>query len=71
MACSIWEFLTFPPEILEDRLRTMNFQAREHGRLEALRQHELTVTAPPMPEGRFAAIEARLLDLEDRLASRN
>ncbi len=40
MAYSIWELLTFPPEVLEERLRRMTFQEREAERLEALREFE-------------------------------
>ena len=42
MAYSIWELLTFPPEVLEERLRTMTFQDREAERLEALQRFEET-----------------------------
>ena len=40
MAYSIWELLTFPPGVLEERLRTMTFHEREAERLEAKRQAE-------------------------------
>lgn len=44
MPCySIWELLSFPPEVLKERLRTMTFQEREAERLEALRKTQAAV----------------------------